>query len=238
MTDLKRHLSFANLLSCLALFIALSGVAYAATLGKNAVKARNIARGAVTTPKLKNGAVTASKLRNGAVIGSKIANGAVGASKLANASVRSSALGGGVVTTAKLKSLAVTEEKLGNNSVGTAKLNADAVATGKIQDGAVTGVKLASSFYAQLAKNVSYADAESFSNNDDAKTVTADCPSGKEVTGGGARIEGAGDKVVISESAPKVNGDDSRTGWTASAREVEAETESWSIIAFAICAEL
>ena len=32
---LKKHLSFANVMSCVALFLALSGAAYAATLGKN-----------------------------------------------------------------------------------------------------------------------------------------------------------------------------------------------------------
>ena len=38
----------ATVISCIALFVALSGAAYAATLGKNAVKTKNIANGAVT----------------------------------------------------------------------------------------------------------------------------------------------------------------------------------------------
>jgi hypothetical protein len=141
-SHLKRHLSVANVLSCLALFMAISGVAYAATLGKNSVKAKNIAKGAVTTPKLKNGAVTAAKLRNGAVIGSKIANEAVGASKLAPASVRSSALGGGVVTTGKIKDSGGDRCEVGQQLGWLRQLEANAVSTGKLQDGAVTATKL------------------------------------------------------------------------------------------------
>jgi hypothetical protein len=237
MRSLRRHLSPANVLSCLALFMAVSGVAYAA-IGKNAVKSKNIAKNAVTTPKLKNGAVSAAKLKNGAVTSSKLANEAVVSAKLGAGSVRSVALGGGVVTTAKLKDGAATGSKLANNAVGNAKLDADSVSTGKIQDGAVTGSKLAASFFAQLVKNVSYSDKESTSSNSDSKTITAECPTGKEVVGGGARALGANTKVVISESAPKIDPDGKRTGWIASAREVEEETESWSVVAYAICAEL
>ena len=44
MSTLKRHLSVANVLSCIALFVALGGVAYAAVkIPPNAVKARSIA---------------------------------------------------------------------------------------------------------------------------------------------------------------------------------------------------
>ena len=51
MRHLKRHLSVANVISCMALFVALSSVTYAATsLGNKSVKAQHIANGAVTTP--------------------------------------------------------------------------------------------------------------------------------------------------------------------------------------------
>ena len=56
MKMLKRHLTVANVLAAMALFVALSGVAYAATLGKNQVKAKNIATEAVTTAEARSGA--------------------------------------------------------------------------------------------------------------------------------------------------------------------------------------
>jgi hypothetical protein len=70
---LSKHLTFANAISCIALFVALSGAAYAATatLGKKSVKTQNLANGSVTTLKLRGGSVTNLKLRNGAVAGAK-----------------------------------------------------------------------------------------------------------------------------------------------------------------------
>jgi len=218
---LKRHLNPATVLACVALFVALGGGAYAATtLTKKSVKSQHLANGAVTTAKLKNGAVTTPKLRNGAVTGAKVRSGAIGTSQLANGSVRSGQLGGQVVTEPKIKDGAVSESKLAS--------------------GAVTSGKLASSFLAQLVRNVTYANAESATNNEDAKTATALCPSGKQAIGGGARVNGELLEVALTGSSPFVAGSGQRTGWSAFGRELPSEpgAQVWSVEAFAICAEL
>jgi hypothetical protein len=227
--QLKRHLTVANVLSAVALFMALGGAAYAAKvmLPKKSVKTQNLANGAVTNLKLRNGAVTPLKIRNGAVTGAKIAPGAVGSTQLADGGVRSVDLGGGVVTEAKLKNGAVTENKLGANSV----------ATGKIQDGAVTGAKLSAALLAQLVDNVSYVSKVSATDEASPKTATAECPAGKQVVGGGAKIV-SGDATVVqlTESIPFVASDGKRTGWTAAAKTSEAG-KTFGVEAHAICAE-
>jgi hypothetical protein len=241
--NLSKHLTFANVISCIALFMALSGAAFAAktTLGNKAVKTKNLGNGSVTALKLRGGAVTNLKLANGAVTGAKIAPGTIGSGQLANGSIRSGQLGGGVVTEGKLKNGAVTESKLFNSAVTNSKIGPNAVATGKIQDGAVTSAKLSASLYGQLVKNVSYFDKASLSNTSEvAKSVKAECPAGKQVTGGGARISGAEvTAVAVTESVPLVGTGDKRTGWMASARVIgtETETKAWSVEAVAICAE-
>jgi hypothetical protein len=247
----KKHLSVANVLSCLAMFVALGGAAYAAGLGKNAVRTRNIANGAVSTAKLRNNAVNtrklrnnavnARKLRNGAATGPKIANGAVGTSKIADGAVRSINLGGGIVTTPKLKNLAVTEGKLGNNAVTNPKLAAGAVETGKLGNEAVTGEKISAGLLGQLVKNVSYVTAASAQNADDEpKSIPATCPAGKEVIGGGARV--TGDEaltIAVTESfATEVDVAGKRTGWYATAKEIAPEANAWGVEAIAVCAEL
>lgn len=240
MKHLSKHLNFANVISCVALFVALSGAAYAAktTLGNKAVKTRNLANGSVNTLKLRNGAVTPLKIRNGAVTGAKIAPGAVGSTQILDGGIRSVDLGGGVVTESKLKNGAVTGDKLAANAVGKDKIASNAVETGKLAKEAVTADKVASGFYNQLIRNVSYETKESVSDPSDAKTAVAECPAGKEVIGGGAFILGAPNKVVISQSAPSpLNTENKRIGWIASAREVEAEGSNWSVQSFAICAE-
>ncbi len=78
MHKLRPRLTFANVTSCLALFVALGGSAYAAThLRKNSVGTKQIKSNSVTTAKIKNNAVTATKLKESSVDGSKIADGSV-----------------------------------------------------------------------------------------------------------------------------------------------------------------
>lgn len=73
----------AMVLALLALAVALSGTAYAATtIGTDQIK-----NGAVTTPKLHDGAVSAAKLSNGAVTGQKIKNNAVTSGKVKDGSL-------------------------------------------------------------------------------------------------------------------------------------------------------
>ncbi|HYP55226.1 MAG TPA: hypothetical protein VEQ41_02840 [Solirubrobacterales bacterium] len=230
MKHLKKHLSFANLVACVALFVALGSGAYAATamLPKKSVKTRHLAKGLVTTQKLRNGAVTAAKIRNGAVTGRKIGSGAVGSTQLADGGVRSADLGGGVVTSGKLKNGAVTSDKLA----------ADSVTAGKIADGAVTAGKLAPTFSAQLVKDVSYVTKASASDSESPKTAKAECPAGKQVIGGGEKIVSeAFESISIVESAPIAGADGKRTAWSVTAREVGTEASIWSVEAYAICAE-
>jgi len=236
----SRHLTFANAISCVALFVALSGAAYAAktTIGKKAVKTRNLANGAVTAHKLAGGSVTSLKLAYEAVTGAKIAPGAVGSTQIANGAVRSAALGGSVVTEDKLKNGAVTESKLFNSAVTNSKIGPNAVATGKIQDGAVTSAKLAPSLLTQLVKNVSYVTkASGAASATSPQSVTAECPAGKQVVGGGAKvIPGDATVVQVTESTPFVAGDGKRSGWTAAAKTSEVG-KTFAVEAIAICAE-
>jgi hypothetical protein len=236
---LSKHLTFANVISCIALFAALSGAAYAVTtpLGKKAVKTQNLANGAVTKLKLHRGAVTNLKLRDGAVTGTKIALGAVGSGQIANGAVRSAQLGGGVVTTGKVKNGAINGEKLAVGAVGTSQLAASSVTGGKIQDGAVTSAKLSSSLLTQLVRNVSYVSKASGPlGTASPQSATAECPAGRQVVGGGARIvPGESTAVQISDSIPSVAAGGKRTGWTATAKATDGKT--FAVEATAICAE-
>ena len=62
---IRRHLTYANVMSTIAVFVVMGGSAYA------------LAKHSVGTKQLKNKAVTTKKIKNGAVTGSKIAAGAV-----------------------------------------------------------------------------------------------------------------------------------------------------------------
>jgi hypothetical protein len=110
---MRPKLTFANVISCLALFIALGGLAVAAGLPKNSVGTKQLKKNAVTAVKVKDGAIGATKLQDGAIGATKIQEGAIGATKIQN------------------------------GAIGTAKIQDRAIAGAQIQDHAITGAQIA-----------------------------------------------------------------------------------------------
>jgi len=64
LAKLRSRLTFGNVVALMALFVALSGGAYALTIPKNSVGAKQLKRNAVTGSKIKRGAVTSSKVKD------------------------------------------------------------------------------------------------------------------------------------------------------------------------------
>jgi hypothetical protein len=100
MQRIRNKLTYANVMSSIAVFLVLGGAsAFAAgQLAKNSVGSKQLKNNAVTTTKLKRNAVTGTKIRAGSITTAKIKNGSI--------------------TAAKLKAGAVTANQLGANSVG------------------------------------------------------------------------------------------------------------------------
>jgi hypothetical protein len=69
---MRSKLSFANVVSVLALFVALGGSAYAFHLGKNSVGSKQLKLNAVTTAKIKEEAVTGAKIAKGTITGTQV----------------------------------------------------------------------------------------------------------------------------------------------------------------------
>lgn len=86
---LLHRLTYANVMATFAVFIAVSGGAYASLkLPNNSVGTKQLKKNAVTAQKIKNGSVTTAKLHQAAVTGSKVAN-----NSLTGAQINSSTLG-------------------------------------------------------------------------------------------------------------------------------------------------
>jgi hypothetical protein len=115
MSGPRAKLTYANVTSTLALFIALGmGSAYAANqLAPKSVGERQLRPGAVTADKIRKNAVTAPKLKAQAVKRGKIANGAVVAAKVA----------GGAIAGGKIANGAVTPDKIPDDSLGGGKID-------------------------------------------------------------------------------------------------------------------
>jgi hypothetical protein len=78
--QIRKRLTYANVMSSLAVFLVLGGAtAFAAShLGKNSVGSKQLKKNAVTAAKIKNDAVTGAKIKNGAITGAKVNLGSLG----------------------------------------------------------------------------------------------------------------------------------------------------------------
>lgn len=86
MKQIRKRLTYANVMSSLAVFLILGGATALAAgqLGKNSVGTKQLKKGAVTALKLKDGAVTATKIKDGSVTGAKVDLGSLGTVPNAN----------------------------------------------------------------------------------------------------------------------------------------------------------
>jgi hypothetical protein len=109
----RRHASFANVVSLIALFVSLGGGAYAFTrLPPNSIGAKQ----------LKGDSVGASELRANSTGSSELRAGAVKVAELAHQAVTADALAPSAVTPGALADNAVTNGKLAQSSVGPAQV--------------------------------------------------------------------------------------------------------------------
>lgn len=132
---LRRRLTFANVTSCAALFIALGGTSYAAI----SVGSAQIRTGAVGKSEIRTGAVGKSEVRSSAVGKSEIATNAVGKSEIARDAIDTIELKDGGIDVADLS--ASTRAAFAFNRVSVAKSGAAVGGAAKsIAHGAGTGV--------------------------------------------------------------------------------------------------
>jgi hypothetical protein len=133
MKQIRTRLTYANVMSSLAVFLLLGGAsAFAAkqqTKQTKKVGATQIKASAVTTAKIKNGAVDASKLKDASVTAAKLGAGAVGAANLADGTVGTAKIAGDAVTGDKVNEATLSEVPSANsaNPVVFARVNANGI---------------------------------------------------------------------------------------------------------------
>jgi hypothetical protein len=88
MKAIGRRLTYANVVSTLALFLVLAGgAAYAAKVAKKSVGPSQLKANAVTTAKIKANSVTTRKIKRNAIANAKIKDGAIETEKIADGTV-------------------------------------------------------------------------------------------------------------------------------------------------------
>jgi hypothetical protein len=138
---IRPRLTYANVMSSIAVFMLLGGGAYA-TIDRQ-IRTADIQNRAVTKPKLAKGAVGTAKIDRRAVGTGKIKANAVGIGKMKDNSVGTDQLRDGSVEMDKIGNEAVGTEKIQNDAVGTEQVAAESITTGKLAPQAVEHGKLA-----------------------------------------------------------------------------------------------
>jgi hypothetical protein len=104
MVQIRKRLTYANVVSTLALFLVVGGATAIAAhkVAKHSVGPHQLRSNAVTTPKIKANAVTTRKIKKNAVTAIKIKDGAIRSEKLEDGSVTTAKIVNGSVTGAKI----------------------------------------------------------------------------------------------------------------------------------------
>lgn len=189
----KFRISPAMIVSCVALFLALTGSALAVGIAKNSVRSAQIADGTVRTVDLRDASVSTPKIATDAVTGTQLAENSVSSPEVAQDSLTSQDLGAASVASSEVADQSLTEADLGAASVGSSEL----------QTGAVRA--------SELGTIIQVSNETTIKGNNNA-SVDVTCPAGTTVLSGGVR--GGFYQVANSGSYRSGNGwhVDSRNG--------------------------
>lgn len=158
----------ALVISCLALFLALTGSAFAVGIAKNSVRSAQIADGTVRSIDLRDSSVSTPKIAPDAVTGTQLAENSVSSAEVAPDSLTAQDLGAGAVTSSEVADQSLTDADLGPNSVGSSELQAGAVRA------------------AELGPIIQVSNETTIKGNSNASVDVA-CPAGTTVLSGGVR---------------------------------------------------
>ena len=186
---LRTHLSFANVTSLMALFIALSGVAWAASLPKNSVGAAQIKKDGVSRSEIKKNAVSNDELKDGSVNATEIGDGTVGGAELGVNAVSGAKIADGTVALADLAPNSVDGSKVVDGSLGRGD-----VAAGTFLLGRVVTRRVDAALPAGPDATTPGADVDVF----------AKCAEGETLIGGGANVASP-DASDLRISRPSIN---------------------------------
>lgn len=163
------RISPALVISCVALFMALTGSALAVGIAKNSVRSAQIVDGSVRSIDLRDNAVNAAKIAPSSVGSEELAENAVESPEVAADSLTSQDLGAASVASSEVADQSLTAGDLGPDSVNASELGTVTLRTNS----------------ASVAKDAS-------------GSVSANCAAGEQVLSGGGQPSHFGTEMTSS----------------------------------------
>jgi hypothetical protein len=205
-------------ISCVALFLALVGTAFAAA-PKNSVR----------SPQIVNGAVKTVDLGRNAVKSGKVADGTIGAADLGTDSVGSDEIGKDAVASDEVAPDSLTAGDLAANSVGSSEVADQSLTADDLGPGSVGSSELqtASVRSSELGPIIQVTNTNAIANGANGG-VSVTCPAGTTVISGGAQPANFG--VEMTSSLRSGN------GWLYQARNNSGGASTLRVFAYCLAA--
>lgn len=203
----------AVVISCLALFLALTGSALAAkaTIGSN-----QIVNGSVRTVDLRDSAVNSAKVADTSITATDLGTDSAGSEEIAKDAVKSDEIAENAVTSSEVAPDSLTSGDLASNSVTSLEIDNQTINSNDIGPNAVNADEL--SVVIQRTNSKSLAAGTNGS-------ISVPCQAGEQVLSGGGAPSNYG--VEMTSNAPSGN------GWFYAASNKTAATQS--ITVYALC---
>lgn len=194
----------AIVISCLALFLALTGSALAA---RASIGSNQIVNGSVRTVDLRDGAVSSPKIADATVTAADLGTDSVGSDEIAKDAVKSDEIAENAVASSEVADQSLSQNDLGPDSVGSSELQAGSVRASEL------GTIIQVSNSTPIAANSS-------------GSVSVQCPAGTTVISGGAQPANFG--VEMTSTLRSGN------GWLYQAKNNNGAASTLTVFAYCL----
>jgi hypothetical protein len=237
---LRRHLTYANVISTLALFLVVAGgsALAASKLSKNSVTSKTVKNGSLTSADLKDGkGVRGSDVVDGSLTGADVGDSSLSGADVADGSLKGADIADGSINTPDLADNAVNSTKVADNSLkGNDVADNSLTGTdinestlGEVPNAAKLEGKTGQAFVSsRIYKKESPAITEGTDLGDGTFTQSLACNSGDVLLNGGPAD--LSPSTVMVESFPTPN---STNSWSARVKPAAAD----NYIIVLLCAE-
>jgi hypothetical protein len=194
----------ALVISCLALFLALTGSALAA---KASIGSNQIVNGSVRTVDLRDSAVNSAKVADTSITANDLGTDSVGSDEIAKDAVNSDEIAENAVTSSEVADQSLTQNDLGPDSVGSSELQAGSIRASEL--GPII----------QVSNSTPIAATSSGS-------ISVGCPAGTTVISGGGQPDNFG--VEMTSTLRSGN------GWLYQAKNNNAAASKLTVFAYCL----
>lgn len=212
-------------ISCVALFLALAGTAFAAP--KFAIRSAQIVDATIRTVDLRDNAVQSAKIADATVGAADLGIDSVGSEEIAKDAVKSDEIAENAVASPEVAPNSLTADDLGPASVGTSEVADESLTQNDLSSGSVGSSELqASSVRAsELGPIVQVSNSTGIAANAN-NGVSVQCPAGTTVISGGAQPANFG--VEMTSSLRSGN------GWLYQAKNNNGAASTLTVFAYCL----